>query len=313
VSEGRQAYAEPSAVQCLNDLASGSCEEPPAACARAFTGLAPPDAGCFLSGDCSALGFCDLYDNRCPHRCRAWAAQGQSCDGFFSRCEPLTGSCDTVDGGPAVCVPRKLEGEPCNRFDACGDEYACIDGTCIDRRANPGEACGVKNGYPFCPEEYFCRQEAPVNGVRPPGTCERKAGLGDTCTGPGACLPSLRCSTLITTGTCLLKAPLDAGCIAYDDCEDTLYCNTKSQRCEQLPDAGGDCSFDRTGYRCAPGFTCAFSGTTEDRCVAWRPVGAECGYDGECFSNDCEFATLPDGGFGGTCIASCSQRADGGL
>ena len=59
-----------------------------------------------------------------------------------------------------------------------------------------------------------------MNGVRPPGTCERKSGLGGTCTGPGSCLPSLRCSTLLTTGTCLRKAALREGCINYDDCED---------------------------------------------------------------------------------------------
>ena len=62
-----------------------------------------------------------------------------------------------------------------------------------------------------------------------------------------------------------------------------------------------------------PGNACAFSGTSDDRCVAWKTVGQECGYGGECLSNDCEYATLPDGGFGGTCKASCSQRADGGL
>ena len=109
--------------------------------------------------------------------------------------------------------------------------------------------------------------------MRPPGTCERKSGLNGTCTGPGSCLPSLRCSTLLTTGTCLRKAPLREPCINYDDCEDGLYCDAKSQRCEALPDAGGDCTFERTGYRCAPGNTCAFSGTSDDRCVAWKAAG----------------------------------------
>jgi hypothetical protein len=111
----------------------------------------------------------------------------------------------------------------------------------------------------------------------------------------------------------LPKAGLREGCIAYDDCQDFLYCDAKTQKCEALPMAGGDCSFDKTGYRCAPGNTCAFSATSDDRCVAWKPVGAECGYTAECLSNDCEYATLPDGGFGGRCIETCSQRADGGL
>lgn len=313
VNERRTQYLESEALRCLNALAQGSCEENPVACETVFTGLTPPDAGCLLAVDCNLGGFCDPYDGQCPHRCRAWAAEGAPCDGFTRRCDPVTGSCDLNDAGTAVCFPKKTDGAPCQRYDACGDKASCVDGTCITRLADPGAVCNTRNGYPFCHDEYFCRTEPPVNGVRPPGTCERKAGLGGTCTGPGSCLPSLRCSTLLTTGTCLVKGELRAPCINYDDCQDSLYCDSKTQRCEALPDAGGDCSFDRTGYRCAPGATCAFSGTSDDRCVAFKPLGQECGYSGECLSNDCEYATLPDGGFGGTCIASCSQRADGGL
>lgn len=313
VAERRIQYLETEGVRCLNAFGSGSCEDTPISCTDAFTGLAPPDAGCLAPTDCNAFGFCDLYDGRCPHQCRPWAAMGEQCDGFTRRCDPVNGSCDNNDAGIAVCFPKKNDDDPCIRYDACGDKSSCVDSKCITRTANPGEACAVRSGFPFCTEEYFCRQGPPVNGVRPPGTCQRKSGLGGTCTGPGSCLPSLRCSTLLTTGTCLPKATVREGCINYDDCEDGLYCDVTTQRCQLLPDAGGDCSFDRTGYRCAPGNACAFSGTSDDRCVAWKTVGVECGYGGECLSNDCAYATLPDGGFGGTCNASCSQRADGGL
>ena len=313
VQERRTQYLESEAVRCLNALAQGSCEENPAACETVFTGLTPPDGGCLLAQDCTADGFCDLYDGRCPHQCRGWSALGSPCDGFTRRCDPVNGSCDLNDAGTAICFPKKNDGDACDRYDACGENSYCLDNTCITRQAAPGGACNVNSGFPFCTDEYFCRTEPPVNGERPPGTCERKSGLGGTCTGPGSCLPSLRCSTYLTTGTCLVKAALHVGCINYDDCQDSLYCDAKTQRCEGLPDAGGDCSFARTGYRCAPGTTCAFSGTSEDRCVGFKAVGQACGYAGECLSYDCEYTTLPDGGFGGTCIARCSQRADGGL
>jgi hypothetical protein len=310
VTEGRSRYDQRAALTCLNALASGSCEEADPSCAGVFTGLAPPDAGCILEQECDADGFCYLYDARCPHRCRGWEPLGSPCDGFTRRCDPRSAACDLDDAGVALCVPKRREGEACQRYDACGDALACTDGRCVARRAGPGEPCGLTNGFPYCADEYFCRQVLDGSGSPPPpGTCQRKAGLGGTCTGPGSCLPSLRCSALITTGVCLAKASLGAGCIAYDDCEDSLFCDAKSQRCETLPDAGGDCSFERTGYRCAPGTTCAFS---QERCVAWKPEGADCGYGGECLSNECTFATLPDGGFGGTCAANCSQRADAG-
>ena len=313
VSELRTQYLEAEAVRCLNGFAEGSCTEESLACGNIFTGLAPPDAGCLTTNDCNASGFCSTYDGRCPHTCQRWAAEDQPCDGFTRRCDPVNGSCDLNDAGLAVCFPRKNEGDACQRYDSCGDDSSCVDRTCITRLAAPGQPCATRSGFPFCTPEYFCRQDPPVNGVRPPGTCERKSGLNGTCTGPGTCLPSLRCSTFITTGTCLRKGALREPCINYDDCEDTLYCDSKTQRCEGLPDAGGNCSFELTGYRCAPGFACAFSGTSDDKCVVVKAAGSECGYTAECLSNECEYTTLPDGGFGGTCIVSCSQRADGGL
>lgn len=311
VTQGRVAYAERQAVDCLNATASGSCAVSPPACATVFTGLVPADGGCVLSDDCDvAQGFCDLYDDRCPHRCRAWTALGQPCDGFFSQCDPLAGSCDVPDAGaPAVCLPKKSAGDWCSRYDACGDDMACTSNTCVQRRAGAGEPCGVKNGYPFCDEEHFCRQDPTATS---PGTCERKAGLGGTCASGTGCLPSLRCSALITTGTCLPKALPGEGCIAWDDCQDGLYCDAKAQKCLALPGPDGGCSYEVTAYRCAPGSSCTFSGTSDDRCDALKALGASCGYAGQCLSNDCEYGALPDGGFGGRCVESCSQRADGG-
>lgn len=311
VANGRMQYLEAEGVRCLNDLATGSCEDVPLSCGTAFTGLTPPDGGCFGNLECNAFGFCDLYDDRCPHHCAAWTPKGQQCDNFFRRCDPTNAGCDEVDAGVTICVDKKDAGDSCVRFDACGDSMACLSNRCVQRQAGLGEACAVNNGYPFCTEEFFCRQDPPVMGVRPPGTCQWKAGLGGTCTGPGSCMPSLRCSTLITTGTCLRKAAFHTGCIAYDDCEDGLFCDAKTQQCERLPVDGGDCSFETSGYRCAPGHTCAF-GTTLDVCESWKPVGTPCSYNQQCLSNECDFASLPDGGFGGTCVAPCSQRADAG-
>lgn len=310
VREHRVQYLEGEGVRCLNGFATGSCTAAPLACSATFTGLTPPDAGCLQALDCDAFGFCNLSDGVCPHRCRAWASQGESCDGFFRRCDPSSGSCDDDDAGLPVCQPKKAAGDACSRWDACGDEAACVGNRCVQRLAGPGEACATTSGYPFCDDEHFCRQAPPVNGVRPPGTCERRAGLGDTCTGPGSCLPSLRCSTLITTGRCLPKGALRDTCVSWDDCQDGLYCDAKAQRCAALPGPDGGCSAETTGYRCAPGNTCAF---TAERCEAWKALGEGCGYGGECLSNNCEYATLPDGGFGGRCTASCSQKADGGL
>lgn len=314
VAEGRLQYLAGAALDCLNGYAQGSCVDEPPACAGVFQGLVPPDGGCILDAECDPQGFCYLYDDQCPHRCRPWRPRWASCDGFSTRCDPATDTCTTWDGGTArVCAPFEPLDAGCTSWDQCEATAACINNRCVKRQAGPGEGCGEVSAYPLCTGEYFCRQDAPVGGVRPPGTCQLRAGLGGTCVGSSSCLPSLRCSTVITTGTCLPKAALGEGCVNYDDCEDGLYCDGRAQACRPLPTDGGDCSNTGSFYRCAPGYSCVFSATGDDTCEGRRAEGDDCNYDGMCLSNECSFGTLPDGGFGGRCIAACAVRADGGF
>jgi hypothetical protein len=312
-TENRLQYVMAEALDCLNGYAKGSCTDQPAACANVFLGLVPPDGGCILPEECTPEGFCYLDDEACPHRCRAWVPRGGACDGFSARCNPSTDTCAPGDGGARVCRPFGGDDAGCVSWDECASTHACVDGRCVKRTAGPGEACATTSGYPLCTGEYFCRQDPPTGGVRPPGTCQLRAGLGGTCTGTTACLPSLRCSTVVTTGTCLKKAALGDSCVNYDDCEDGLYCDGRAQQCRPLPEEGGDCSSTGSFYRCAPGYSCEFSATNDDTCVRKREDGAECNYDGLCLSNECSFGTLPDGGFGGRCVPACALRADGGF
>ncbi|GMU58817.1 MAG: hypothetical protein AMXMBFR34_05800 [Myxococcaceae bacterium] len=313
VAEGRLQYLMGGALDCLNAYAQGSCTDEPPACATVFLGLVPPDGGCILPTECAPEGFCYLYDEQCPHRCRGWVSTGGACDGFTTRCNPSVDTCALGDAGTRVCRPFGGDDAGCASWDECASTHACVGGHCLKRNAGPGEACATTNGYPFCTGEYSCRQQPPTGGVWPPGTCQLRAGVGGTCTGPSSCLPSLRCSTVITTGACLPKAALGDNCVNYDDCEDGLYCDGRAQQCRPLPRDGGDCSSRGSFYRCAPGFSCEFSATNDDTCVGRRADGEECNYDGLCLSNECTFGTLPDGGFGGRCIAACAQRADGGF
>ncbi len=308
----RARLVEPQALRCLNDFARGACSGEPPSCAGVWVGLVPPDGGCVAAAECAATGFCALFDQRCPHRCQRYAPLGSPCDGFTHLCDPAQASCDFGDAGEAVCLPRRTAGDPCVSFTGCGPSLSCAEGVCTPRTAAATEPCGLRSGYPFCEGDLFCRRGPPVGGASPPGTCQVRAGLGSTCVGEGSCLPSLRCSTLISTGVCLVKAHLAEPCIAPDDCEDGLFCDQRTQACARWPGAGGDCSFRGSGYRCAPGFQC-LSDSAGTTCVALRANGESCSYSSLCASNECSFGPLVDGGFGGRCIASCSQRADGGF
>lgn len=312
---GRLVFDATRAVTCLNAFAEGSCALEPPVCASVFSGRVAVDGGCVTTAECGPDSFCDIYTGTCPYRCRAYGRLNDACD-FFRQCDP-TLACYRADGGTSeTCQPIKPAGAPCVDFDECGPSGACITGQCVGRRADAGQPCGVRSSYPFCAEEFFCRQDPPAMEGEdpPPGTCQRRAGLNGTCTGTGTCLPSLRCSTVITTGTCLARARRGELCGSYADCEDGLFCSNVSQRCEPFPGDGGDCGYTTgSSGRCRAGFFCQYFSSDERRCLARRAAGEDCDYDQMCLSNECEFGRRADGGFGGSCGIACSLKADAGL
>lgn len=321
VAEGRLAYDPDAGARCLEGYAAGSCDRLPAGCDGLFRGLVPPDGGCVLAEDCNADGFCFVYDGQCPHRCRRWVERGERCNSFDRACRPPDG-CELVDAGVTACVERRDAGAPCDSYWGCGEGMTCWLGTCVPLRAGAGEACLTTDYYPACDAELFCRQGPPpaTGEPRPPGVCELRSGLGGTCApdpplqpASEACLPSLRCSGLVTTGTCLARAALGERCGQSGDCQDLLYCDRLTNRCQPLPGDGGDCTSAGSGFECAVGFWCDFFVSNGAyRCRPRQPLGAECSYDPSCLSNQCEYGALPDGGAGQRCVAPCSQRADGG-
>lgn len=318
VKEGRMQYLEPKAIDCLNAYARGSCEDTPPACEVVFAGTVPPDAGCILTQECNSSGFCYQYDYTCPHRCRGWRAMGEGCDGFSTRCKPDEAYCGSDDGGFIErCLPLKGLGEDCPSYDSCRADLACATvsnaGKCVKRSAGPGETCGERQGFPYCGPEYFCRQNQMAMPI-PPGTCERRGGLGAVCAGYGGCLPSLRCSSAYTTATCIPRSAEGEPCSNYGECQDGLYCPTATMRCAKIPGDGGDCTSQGSSYQCASAHFCDFNAPQMLYvCRPRQPVGSACSYDGTCLSNDCDYGSLPDGGYGGSCVPSCSQKADGGF
>ncbi len=312
VHAGRLRYLEPEAIACLEATLWGACSGDSPHCAQIFTGLVPPDGGCFLPQECDPSGFC-LMDDACPHTCRAYVGSGQLCDGSMKRCDPSRGLCDVGDGGVLVCKPFATLDAGCARYDACGPGAVCLDSTCVRQQAGPGETCGGTNGYPSCPTDYFCRRDLSQTPA-PPGTCERRMGQGGACTGNQDCLSSLRCTTVVTTGVCADRAMKGEACASYGDCEDELYCSPATGTCASLPKDGGDCGSTGSSYRCATGYYCdfLFAGTT-DTCVARHPPGSDCYFSEMCAQGECRWGQKPDGGVGQRCVLTCAARLDGGV
>src|SRR5262249_13852470 len=124
------------------------------------------------------------------------------------RCAPGLGCEYPDDGGfERVCVPLVQAGQRCRSFNACTPGTVCEPGAdggqvCLQQYTTAGMPCAVTNGFPFCDSSDFCHQMISTTGASPPGTCERRGGIGDVCYGYGSCLPSLRCSSSVGGGTC---------------------------------------------------------------------------------------------------------------
>jgi hypothetical protein len=313
VHEGRLAYAPTAAAACINAYASGSCESTPAACEGLFKGKVPPDGGCALEDECdSAQGFCDLYTFACPQRCLAWLAPAADCSDFRTQCNPATETCQISDAGTSVCLPHRGPGQACVSFSDCRDDLVCVSSLCVAYRAKEGEPCGITSGYPYCDDSTFCRQPQITNP--PPGTCERRPGLGGTCLGYGTCLPALHCSSSLATGVCEPLGKIGDDCSDTYSCQDEMYCSPSTAKCAALPTDGGDCTNRGSSYTCAAGYTCDFSVPSGQYvCSRLRALGESCRYASDCLSNECEYQVTADGGLEQRCSAPCSHLADGGF
>ncbi|MFZ5471857.1 MAG: hypothetical protein ACOZIN_20700 [Myxococcota bacterium] len=315
----RLQYLSDQAGRCLNAYAQGSCEGAPADCEGVFQGLVPPDGGCLLPEECNAQGHCFPYTNTCPLFCYRYRQLGEPCDTFSQLCEPGVGTCQT-DGGVEFCAPPKGEGEACS-YGECRAGLTCYNSSsgsqCVRLYAQVGETCASSGPYPLCESDAFCRQApAPPGGTAPPGTCQKRAGLGGVCTGPGSCLPNLRCSGTYQTGTCIPKGKEGEPCTGFGDCQEELFCLARNSRCTALPTDGGDCTSQGSYFDCAASHYCDFSAPNQAyTCAPRRANGELCSYASMCQSNHCEWGPNPDGGAGNlySCHAPCSQRVDGGF
>ncbi len=310
VAENRLQFLSSEAARCLDGYAVGSCFGDPEACALVFQGLVSAGEACVIEAECSVGSYCLTAEPVCPHRCHAYRALGETCNGWDAQCDPSAGHCALGDGG-YVCSPLGGPQSPCSSDAMCRAELACIGGGCVQRLAKLGEPCGTTNGFPLCEATAFC---VPQNGSSTAGACQRRVGVGGACVNGQGCLPNLRCSSLYRTGTCLPLATRGEKCTHSGECQRELHCRAKSATCEPLPADGGDCGFTGSQFRCAAGHYCDFlSGPSDYRCRALEPNGQECAYDGVCQTNDCGLGQLPDGGAGYRCQPPCSERADGGF
>lgn len=276
VRAGRVRIDSAAARRCLDALSTGcgGNGDLEKLCADAVIGMVAQGQGCWRNFDCAPGLYCDHSDPS------------------MRRC-------------PGVCAPRKSLGAECSNDRECAvpsdGAPTCFNDHCASLRtetpAVEGAQCGTLGGTGTtaqsvgCATGFACVRAAMGSGQ----TCQRVLSEGTPCQSSEPCAVGLACvpGQGTTTRTCQRVTPARAGemcsasglpiCNALDrlECGPTRVCNlvgagTVGAHCRR-----GDIYSMITcnaGLYCRPGdFTC------QPRLA----VGAACGEDLDCTSNEC--------------------------
>jgi hypothetical protein len=268
VAEGRVQYHPEALAQCLDEVATGSCDIALLDfCPRVFMGTKNMGEACTLDLEC--VGQQCAVNGTCPGACAPLASLGDTCTNE-NRCEPeLVCRIDAADGG-GTCMKTAKLGEACSETVRCRGYAACsgLDpavaddtGVCANRAdlytAKRDEPCDFAYG-PFCEPSLVCtmRFEAGVSL----GRCGPRAPSGGACalSSPDACPDSEYCRITSdsgvkpATGTCTPKPGLGEECrygsFSSAPCADDQFCNLETKLCALSKHLGESCSIDDECY-----------------------------------------------------------------
>jgi hypothetical protein len=238
-----------------------------------------------------ALG-CDVLTRNFPDVCvevlEGNIAIGGEC-AITAECEG-TAFCTRGDRCPSTCQPLLDAGDECTDDGQCGDDLACLAGTCGALSVD-GEPCAGDSGK-ACALGLSCVGSTDTEA----GTCEPNADVqvrdaGEACT-PGGTLCKEGLSCVFDGGAGFhCEAAVESGEACHlglpGQCPSDEYCDTteitEPGTCRALPDAGEACVL---GDLCLGGNTCVLDGST-GTCQSIADNGEACDSDAACRSGHC--------------------------
>ncbi|MCB9638912.1 MAG: trypsin-like serine protease [Myxococcales bacterium] len=281
-------YADNPAT-CTTDAECGTCGTcQQGSCGAATVNTTTYCKPCSTDTDCGGDAKC-LRTNegfRCVQPCN---------DNTCYQC-PTGGVCQTTSGGGATAVLscRPVSGvcppASCQSASDCGPAELCENGTCkIDRPTPIPQLCRPCKTSQDC-GTGFCLE--PENGL---GYCVQGCGTGDYCPDGFECLQ-------LTPGTkqCIPQEGCFMRCDDVSPCPSGYTCGAGF--CQR--DGGGkDGDFCKTGFNCAPGYSCLSEDSGSGRCAL------NCAPNGTVAGNACGTNRTCDAGLTcfGTRTLACMQ------
>ncbi len=235
VEAGTIQYDEGKAGECLDQIASSSCEfegfHGTNACADLFVGTVATGGACFVDEECANAGECAITDDTCdpnaaccPGVCQGGSTEvalGGACNGdkacaANTYCKP-----GAVQGADGTCSAlNTAEGTACDGIDACVNPMYCNfdfgtnEFTVCTKAAASNATCDPTVLIACADVRDYC--DATM-------TCVRAAGAGQACAPEGAeCLAYATCTNM----TCVTDPLAGDACVvdAEPSCLGTLEC-----------------------------------------------------------------------------------------
>lgn len=227
---GRVTYDEAGARACVEAVRILTCDSLAAtqknlaaACAKMFVGTIPEGGACLFSTECAGGGTCNTAmcmggGSCCLGVCEkkpAAVAVGADCT-----TNPCVESayCDS-SAMPAVCKPRKDNGDACDAQGQCKEGQRCdVNGslpTCY-LLSDRGKACNPALDAGGCiRKDDYCH---PTDRK-----CVALPGAGQPCTEKGECMDYAYCDA---SKTCIKRPVEGEACSDMIECLGTLRCAT---------------------------------------------------------------------------------------
>lgn len=275
VDEGRIQYHPEALPQCLDEVATGSCDIALLQfCPRVLAGTKKTGEACTIDVEC-ADQHCAV-NGACPGACAPPPALGATCTDE-NRCAPELFCQFDVDAEDRKCVNTAKLGETCSEAVRCRGYTTCsgLDGSVADDTG----VCANRADL------YTGKQEEPCDFVYGP-----------------FCEPSLVCTMRfedgVSLGRCGPRVPSGGACTfsSPDACPETEYCRISSAvgvkpaagTCTPKPGLGGECRYG--DYNIAPCSAEQFCNLDTKLCALSRHIDEACSIDDECYSNHCSAA-----------------------
>jgi hypothetical protein len=271
VASGHVTYDGVKAKACFDKVATTCVAEDPTElpeCRDAFKGTLQTGAACAEDVECAGDAFCkQVTSSACPGVCTPRAALGAACD-LETECTALTPALCDYEAKKCVAPPAEVVAQ---QDEFCGDKME--GGVPVTHVCAEGLGC-LTEGF----GDGTCKPYVPANGDC---SMNRLCAFGTQCQKDEAGLRCLPLEVVTTEGGACNETD-ENKLLGVCDIFSRMYCSDEGKCAVETGELDTPCR----DY-CKEGLYCE-----NDKCLALKTEGSDCGWGGQCASGYCNDQTM---------------------